>query len=260
MTDRFADSELTCDGFLGGALMIRQPRNGYRAGVDPVLLAASVPAKRGQTVLELGCGAGVAILSLGRRVSGLSLTGIELQPAYADLGRRNGVENQLGLTVYQADLTSLPDPVTQTQFDHVIANPPYYRPGAHSSANDKGRSIALGEATPLAQWIDVASRRLKPRGYLHMIQRTDRLQDMIAACPSSLGSIEVMPFSPRAGAEPGLIVLRARKSGRAAFRLHAPTVLHTGDHHAGDRESYRAEIAAALRHGAALPWAKASTN
>ena len=70
-------ADLTRDKFLDGQLTILQPRYGYRAGVDPVFLAASVPAKPGQNVLELGCGAGVASLCLARRVSGLSLFGVE---------------------------------------------------------------------------------------------------------------------------------------------------------------------------------------
>ena len=64
-------TELTRDAFLGGRLHLWQPVNGYRAGVDPVLLAASVNARAGQAVLELGCGGGTAMLCLGKRVSGL---------------------------------------------------------------------------------------------------------------------------------------------------------------------------------------------
>lgn len=65
------DSDLhSHDQFLGGRLMVAQPKTGYRAGVDPVLLAASVPAVRGESVLELGCGVGVASLCLAARVPG----------------------------------------------------------------------------------------------------------------------------------------------------------------------------------------------
>ncbi len=56
----FEPEELSSDQFLGGALEILQPKAGYRAGVDPVLLAASVPAVAAVSILELGCGAGVA--------------------------------------------------------------------------------------------------------------------------------------------------------------------------------------------------------
>ena len=43
----FPDDSLTRDGFLGGRLAILQPRDGYRAATDPVLLAAAVPARAG---------------------------------------------------------------------------------------------------------------------------------------------------------------------------------------------------------------------
>lgn len=250
---RFSDSDLTCNDFLGGRVRLWQPVTGYRAGVDPVLLAASVPATSGQSVLELGCGAGAAILCLAARVQGLQLSGVELQPAYADLARRNAIENNVELKVAEADLTALPPDLRQRQFDHVIANPPYYRPDAHSPAEDKGRSIALGEQTALEDWVDVAAKRLGSRGYLHMIQKADRLPDMLSACEHRLGSVEVLPLSARTGRAAELVILRARKGGRAAFRMHAPLILHAGDRHEGDGDSYTPEVSGVLRDGAALP-------
>ena len=146
----FPDSALTCNDFLGGRLKLWQPRDGYRAGVDPVLLAAAVPAKAGQSVLELGCGAGAAVLCLVTRVPGLRPTGVELQADYADLAARNAQCNEIDLSVYVADLSNMPTDLRQQHFDHVIANPPYYRPGAHSAAVDAGRRTALSEQTPLS--------------------------------------------------------------------------------------------------------------
>ena len=57
----FAPEDLTQDRFLDGRLTVSQPRKGYRAAMDPVLLAAACPARPGQSVLELGCGAGVVV-------------------------------------------------------------------------------------------------------------------------------------------------------------------------------------------------------
>lgn len=222
--------------------------------MDPVLLAAAVPARAGQSVLELGCGAGAAILCLGTRVPGMRLTGVELQPEYADLARRNADLNRLTLQVIQADLTDLPDDLRQRQFDHVIANPPYFRAGAHTGAVDLGRQTALGGETPLKDWIAVAAKRLVPRGYLHVIQRTDRLPEMLTACSGRLGSVEILPLAARQGRAADLILMRARKGGKAGFRLHAPLVFHVGDRHEQDGESYVPEISAILRHGEALAW------
>jgi len=252
----FSVEELSQDDFLGGRVRLLQPRQGYRAGVDPVLLAAAVPARSGMRVLELGCGGGQALLCLAARVPGLALSGLELQANYADLARRNAALNAADLSVFEGDLSALPVDLRHQQFDHVIANPPYYRAGAHSPAQDAGRQIALGGDTPLELWFDAAARRLAHKGYLHMIQRADRLPEMLAACLGRLGSVEVLPLSPRVGRGAELVLLRARKGGRANFRLHAPLVLHEGARHTDDRESYVPEIRAVLREGAALPWPK----
>ena len=238
--------DLTHDAFLGGRLHLWQPRRGYRAGVDPVLLAASVPAKPGQSVLDLGCGAGAAALCLGARVPGLDLLGVERQADYAALAVRNGLD------VVTADLTDLPDVVKQRSFDHVLANPPYFDRSAGHQATDTGREGALGIDTPLAAWVDAAARRLKPKGYLHLIHRAERVPDVLAAVQPRLGSLALWPICPRHGKAAELVILRARKEGRAPFCLHSPIVMHAGARHDRDGDDYTPEIQAVLRDGAAL--------
>lgn len=240
------DTDLTRDAFLGGRLHLWQPRRGYRAGVDPVLLAASVNAQPGQSLLDLGCGVGAAALCVGARVPDLRLQGVERQTAYAGLARRNGLE------VLEADLSGLPANFRQLQFDHVIANPPYFDRKAGTEAADAGREGAMGEETPLETWVKVAAKRLKPKGYAHFIHRAERLPDVLAALPSVMGSVQVLPIAPRAGRSAELIIVRARKEGRAAFKLFSPVILHRGERHEQDGESYTPEIRAVLRDGAAL--------
>tara|TARA_B110000908_G_scaffold144984_1_gene174976 strand:+ start:6776 stop:7513 length:738 start_codon:yes stop_codon:yes gene_type:complete len=238
--------DLTEDAFLGGKVQLLQPKIGYRAGVDPVFLAASVNASAGQSVLDLGCGVGAAALCLGARVPGVKLTGVERQSEYAELARRNGLETVC------ADLSDLPDVIRQKQFDHVIANPPYFDRNSSVAARDLGREGALGEDTPLLVWMKVAAKRLKPRGYVHFIHRIERLPDLMAAVPSDLGSVQVLPLAPRVGRKAELVILRARKDGRAAFELFSPRILHRGERHERDGDSYIPEIKAVLRDGAAL--------
>lgn len=246
------EDDLTHDAFLGGALNIRQPRKGYRAGVDPVLLAASVAALPGQSVLELGCGVGVASLCLQRRVGGLALVGLEIQAVYAELARRNALENSLALEVLKGDLCAMPRELRDRSFDHVIANPPYFGPGVGTGADDEGRETGRREAVPLSEWIDAATRRLRPKGYLTMIQRADRLPDLLAACDSRLGDLRVLPLAARLGRPAELVLLRARKGARGRFLLLSPRILHEGAAHDGDRESYTGEISEILRNGRQL--------
>lgn len=246
----FEAADLTQDAYLGGKLALWQPRRGYRAGVDPVLLAAAVPARTGQSVLELGCGVGAAILCLGARVTGLSLTGVELSKAHAALARRNGAG---ALEVIPADIADLPQGLRQRQFDHVIANPPYFDRDASKPSAEPLREVAHGEALPLETWVRVAAKRLKPGGMVHVIHRTERLDQLIRALPADLGSIEVLPIVSRSGRAPERIILRAKKNGRGAFKLHAPLVMHKGDRHQSDAgEDYTPLARAVLREGAAL--------
>lgn len=249
---RFTANDLTSDLFLGGALVISQPKIGYRAGVDPVLLAASVPANQGENILELGCGVGVASLCLAARVQGVELSGVELQADYADLARRNAAVNGIKMDVHCADLGQLPDNILQQNFDHVIANPPYYLRSNGTAATDAGRELALGETTPLGDWLEVATRRLKPRGHLTIIQDAERLPDLMAALDGRLGAVKLLPLAARVGRPAHLVILQARKGARAAAQLLAPTIMHEGAAHDGDRESYTPQIRSILRNGAGL--------
>ncbi|MGV8951759.1 MAG: tRNA1(Val) (adenine(37)-N6)-methyltransferase [Cypionkella sp.] len=243
--------DLTHDAFLYGKLRLWQPRRGYRAATDPVLLAAACPATAGQSVLDLGCGVGAAGLCLAIRVPDLQLSGLELQPDYADLARRNGVENGVAFDVHQGNLTDMPRALRR-DFDHVIANPPYY-PAHGTRSPDLGRATALQIAdTPLADWVHAATRRLAPLGWLTLICGADGLPEVLAAMGGKMGSITVLPLTPRAGRPALRILLRARKTGRGVFRLLAPLVLHEGPAHDGDRESYTPRAGEILRNGASL--------
>lgn len=246
----FAEDQLSDDRFLGGRLRLLQPVKGYRAATDPVLLAAACLAEPTQSVLDLGCGAGAAALCLGVRVPGLVLAGLELQSGYADLARRNAERNGIAVEVHEGDLAQMPKALRR-DFDHVIANPPYYHAGG-SASPIAARARAMQVETPLSDWVLAATRRLRPGGWLTLILGADGLPEVLAALAPRLGSAAVLPLAAREGRAALRVIVRARKGGRASFRLLAPFVLHQGPAHDGDRESYTAAANAVLRDGADL--------
>ena len=246
----FAEEELSRDAFLCGRLHLWQPKKGYRAATDPALLAAACPALPGQSVLDMGCGAGAAALCLAARVPGVILTGLEVQSAYAALARRNAADNGIALQVETGDLAQMPKALRR-DFDHVIANPPYY-PAGGTPSPVAARARALQVDTPLADWVQAAARRLAPGGWLTLICGVDGLPEVLAAMGAKLGSASVLPLQPREGRAALRILLRARKGGKGAFRLLAPLVLHQGAAHDGDRESYTPRANAVLRGGEGL--------
>jgi tRNA1Val (adenine37-N6)-methyltransferase len=246
----FAEDQLSDDKFLCGRLRLLQPLKGYRAATDPVLLAAACPAEPGQSVLDLGCGGGAATLCLGLRIPGLALAGLELQAAYADLARRNADRNSISVEVHEGDLSRMPSALRR-DFDHVIANPPYYAAGG-SPSPVAARARAMQVETPLSDWVAAATRRLRPKGWLTLICGADGLPEVLAALAPKLGSTAVLPLAPREGRPALRVIVQARKGGRAPFRLLAPLVIHTGSTHDGDRESYTPAANAILRDGADL--------
>jgi tRNA1(Val) A37 N6-methylase TrmN6 len=247
----FGPEALSEDGFLGGRLRIRQPKAGFRSGLDAVFLAAACPARPGETVLELGCGAGAAGLCLMARAAGVLVTGVEVQPAYAALARANAAANGLSMEVAEGDLARLAGVVAARTFGHVIANPPYLRAGGGTPARDPGRETALRDTVPLADWVAAGMRRLRPGGTFTLIQDAARLPDLLSALPRT--GVTVLPLLPRAGRDAVRVIVQARKGGRAAFRLLSPFVLHAGAGHARDADDFTPEARAILRDGAALP-------
>lgn len=248
----FPEDALTRDAFLGGRLTLLQPRRGYRAAADPVFLAAFVPAAAGQSVLELGCGAGAASLCLAARVPGLDLHGLELQADYADLARRNAALNGIGFTVHEGDLRAMPTALAARNFDHLLMNPPFH-PAAASPSPLPGRAAAHTEDAPLGIWIDAALRRLRPQGCLTLIHLAARLDEVLAAIAGRTGRIEILPLAPREGRPASRVLVRAVKGAASPLVLHPPLVLHAGLRHLRDGDDYTVRAARVLRKAAPLP-------
>lgn len=236
---------LTNDAFLGGKVTVLQPKQGVRSGSDAVFLAAATAAQPGDRVLDVGCGAGAAGLCLKARVAGVDLHGLEVQREYAELADRNGVG-----AVWCEDLFAPPSALSNTPFDWVMTNPPFYR--QNNSASPKvDRSMARRAGQPLADWIEACLRRLKPGGGFAMVHQAEALPEALSALRQA-GDIAVLPLQSRIGRSAKRVVLTARKGTRGPFRLAAPLILHDGERHQTDQEDYSAAAKAILRDGAPL--------
>jgi tRNA1(Val) A37 N6-methylase TrmN6 len=230
---------------LGGRVRFAQPAQGYRAAIDPVLLAAFVPARPGEHVLEGGLGAGAAALCLLARVPQARVTGIEIDPALAAIAAGNAAANQAALTVETADLLAY----RQGRFDHALANPPYQPAGSGSASPLTARRRADREAAAdtLAAWLDALSRRLASRGTLTLVLPAARLSDAARALrEAGLGAIALLPLWPRAGEPAKRLLLQGRKSARGGDRLLPGLVLHQAN------GTFTPAAEAVLRDGAPL--------
>jgi len=241
-----SDLPTTVGHLLNGRIRYAQPTTGFRSGIEPVLLAATIPARPGERVVEGGTGAGAALLCLTTRVPGLTGFGIEIDPDQIARARDNAIANDMpSLTFIAGSVeTDIPD----TPFDHAFANPPYHlAPGTASPDASRSRAKA-GSATLLEDWARALAKPLKHRGTLTFILPAASLPACLAAMAAADCAVSaIFPLWPKAGVAAKLTIVRGVKGGRGTPSLLPGLVLHTPD------GPFTAEADAILRNGDALP-------
>lgn len=238
---------LDFDTLLGGRVLHGQRESGHRSGIEPVLLAAAIPARSGERVLEAGTGSGAGLLCLAARVAEIGGVGVEQDAELVTLARMNVAQNGFGgLEITQADIASFTDALP---FDHAMANPPWYPPRATPSP-DAARAVARhAKDGLLAVWAKALGRRLRHRGTITFIIHASALSECLAAFTAArCGSHAILPLWPRAGRQAKLVLVQAVRDGRGPSRMLSGLTLHAEGMH------YTAEAEAVLRAGVALDW------
>lgn len=114
-----------------GLCIIQDPAR-FCFGMDAVLLSAYVQMKKARKGLDLGTGNGIIPILLSDRTDCRHLTGLEIQPASADLARRsvalNGLEDRI--SIVQGDIKEADRIFAAASFDFITCNPPYRTVGS----------------------------------------------------------------------------------------------------------------------------------
>jgi len=219
--------ETTDDRFLDGRLTVKQFAQGFRSGLDAVMLAAAVPAKSGDDVLELGSGSGIASLCLATRIAGITVTGAEIESELAGLSNRNATANHFGdrAVFVTVDVFDLPVDMRRA-YDHVFCNPPFHGSEGERSSNS-ARAAATHDDGTLGEWLTVGVKRTASGGTFTCIIRADRLGEALAALPAA--GVRVYPLWPRAGESAKRVIIQLRKGSRSPLELCAGLALHKDD-------------------------------
>ncbi|HEX3576455.1 MAG TPA: methyltransferase [Rhodopila sp.] len=236
----------TTDGhLLGGRVSYRQPATGFRSGIEPVLLAATIPVRAGEHVLEAGTGAGAGLLCLSARVPGVRATGVEIDPALAELATANAVANgfsNIAVITDRIETASLP-----RGFDHAMANPPYHLAGGSASPDAARETAKRGSEVLIRDWIGRLGDVLRARGSLTLIVPGGMVPACLAAMTASrCPCMAIFPLWPKAERPAKLVILRGVKDARMPMRLMPGLVLHQPDGAFSDHARAILEAATAL--------------
>lgn len=238
----------TLDKFLDGRIKLIQPSTGYRAGIEPLFLSASLHPKKHEKVLDVGCGVGTAAIALAFRCPHVKVTGIEIQPDLCELALKNIQANNLidRVNVVQADILCPPSLLKMNTFDQIMTNPPYYEDSRTQPSPFPGKAQANTETVDLSKWIKFCLKLLKPKGIFTMIHRAERLAEILTHLENQAGNTVVYPLWPSANKSARRIIIQARKDTGGELRLARGIVLH------GGANKYTPEAEAILRHAHSL--------
>ncbi|MEQ1711308.1 MAG: methyltransferase [Hyphomicrobium sp.] len=254
--DQAADLETTDDAFLGGQLHILQPKAGYRAGVDAVLLAAVVPCRGDHRlrVLDIGAGVGTVGLAVARRLPTAQVHLLERDARMAALARENAARNGLAarICVVEADVLTSAAALAGTgiatdSFDVVLANPPFHAEGRGTPATGSYKAAAHAMPEPaLDHWVRAMARHAAPGGSAIIIHKADALGDILTAFDNRFGALRILPIHARARSPAIRIIVSGIKGSRAPLTMLPCFVLHD------DGNGFTLAAQSVLRQGAGL--------
>ena len=183
--------DVTDDRLLDGRLRLRQPRKGYRAGMDAALLAAACDANVGARVIEVGCGVGAVMLSAAVRRPGTSFTGIEKDPLALELALANIDANSLAdrVSALGGDIAQSFAKMGLSPFDAALANPPFFDDASALRGPGPAKAGAWVTDAGLPAWISFLCKSVRERGIITLIHRADRLGDILAALSGKTGAM-----------------------------------------------------------------------
>lgn len=228
-----------------GDLLLCQPKQGYRYGLDSFLLVHFTEPRKGEKVLDLGTGCGIIALLMTRLWPTLRMWGVELQEELAALASRNAVRNALEsrCTILTGDIRRMGRHFNDGFFDRVVANPPFRPPRSGRICPLPQRALARQElALPFKDLAATAARLLRHGGGLDLIHLPERLPELFEILKTfSLEPKRLRLVHSFTGSPPEMALLSSRKGGRPGLKVEAPLLIFSAP------GVYTAEARRALR-------------
>ncbi|MBQ2670218.1 MAG: tRNA1(Val) (adenine(37)-N6)-methyltransferase [Clostridia bacterium] len=225
------DNEVLDD--LQNGYYIVQKENGFKFGVDAVLLSDFAACARSKSTLDLCTGTGIVPILLAAKTDTQNICGLEIQSDIAEMAQRSVEYNKLTSRVHITcgDLKNAPEIYGRSVFDKITVNPPYMKGGAGLQNSTDTKSVSRHEVLcTLDDVLRVSAQLLISKARFFMVHRPSRLADIM--CTMRRYNIEPKRLRfvhPSDGKAPNLLLVEGMKDGGEELKIMPPLYVHNAE-------------------------------
>lgn len=228
--EKLIKEDETLDDLQLKGLHIIQKKEGFRFGVDAVLLANFAKIKRGMKVIDLCSGTGIIPFILAGKTEAAKITGLEIQEEMVEMAVRSVKYNKLEQRLHfiAGDLKDEKLLKSMEKVDVVTVNPPYKLKGSGIINPEDKNAIARHEILATLEDVIKASRiLLKDNGRLYMVHRPERIADIL--CLMRQYKIEpkaIRMVHPNTKKAPNIVLVEGQRDGGAFLKWQPPLYVY----------------------------------
>lgn len=198
-------------------LQLIQKEQGFRFGVDAVLLSHFANVKKKHRVIDLCTGTGIVSFLVYGKYQPQEVIGLEIQDDMVEMANRSSKLNDTSDIVkfVQGDLKDKALLDSLGRFDVVTVNPPYKLNNAGIlNPNDK-LAIARHEIMCNLEDVIASSRRLlKDNGRMFIVHRPERLADIFGLMRKyKIEPKRVRMVQPNTKKAPNIVLVEGQRDG-----------------------------------------------
>lgn len=214
-------------------LKLIQKKDGFRFGVDAVLLANFAKVKKNGTVIDLCSGTGIIPFILAGKTEAKKITGIEIQEDMVEMAKRSVEFNNLNERVQfiNKDLKDNKGMKSLDKVDVVTVNPPYKLANSGILNPKDKMAIARHEVCCTLEDVIKTSRTLlKDNGRLFMVHRPERLVDILSLMREyKIEPKRIRMVHPNVKKAPNIVLIEGQRDGGKFFKWEDPLYVHNED-------------------------------
>lgn len=213
-------------------LFLIQKLDGFKFGVDAVLLSDFANVKSKHRVIDMCTGTGIIPFLVYGKYSPKSILGIEIQEDMVEMANRSVKVNSVDkISFINGDLKDLKLLKSIEKADVVTVNPPYKLNNAGIVNPEDKMAIARHEVMCNLEDVIVAARvLLKDNGRIFMVHRPERLADIITLMRKhKIEPKRIRMVHPNKNKAPNIVLVEGQRDGGSFLKWDEPLFVYKED-------------------------------